>query len=55
MAEKKKALKILMYKGKPLYRKGTRLFYGNLGDRYILVLDILDTKSRYESAYTNSG
>lgn len=41
MAEKKK---ILTYKGKPLYRQGTRLFYGNLEDQYILVLDILDTK-----------
>jgi hypothetical protein len=38
------AKKILTYKGKPLYRKGARLFYGNLEDKYILVLDIIETK-----------
>lgn len=42
MAEKKKQQ--LTYKGKPLYRKGKRLFYGNLEDKYILVMDILETK-----------
>lgn len=40
-AKKKKAL---TYKGKPVYRKGNKLFYGNLEDDLILVLEILDTK-----------
>ena len=41
MAKKKIGME---YKGKPLYRKGDRLFYGNLEDKYILVLDILEKK-----------
>jgi hypothetical protein len=40
-AKKKKGL---MYKGKPLMRCGDRIFYGNLEDKYILVLDITETK-----------
>lgn len=41
-AVKKK--KLLTYKGKPLIRCGDRIFYGELTDKYILVLDILETK-----------
>lgn len=41
-AVKKK--KLLTYNGKPLVRCGDRIFYGNLEDKYILVLDILETK-----------
>lgn len=41
-AAKKK--KLLTYKGKPLIRCGDRIFYGELTDKYILVLDILETK-----------
>ncbi len=43
MATAKKK-KLLTYKGKPLIRIGDRIFYGNLADKYILVLDILETK-----------
>lgn len=39
-----KKKKLLTYKGKPLIRCGDRIFYGNLTDKYILVLDILETK-----------
>lgn len=39
-AVKKK--KILMFKGKPLHRVGDRIYYGNLEDPIILVLDILN-------------
>lgn len=42
MAVKKK--KLLTYKGKPLIRCGDRVYYGNLEDKYILVLDILESK-----------
>jgi len=42
-AAKKK--KPLMYKDKPLYRFGDRLFYGNLEDKYILVLDIKEKQN----------
>lgn len=41
MAKKKLGME---YKGKPLYRKGDRIYYGNLEDKYILVLDILEKK-----------
>lgn len=40
-AKKKKGL---MYKGKPLIRCGDKIYYGNLEDKYILVLEILETK-----------
>lgn len=39
-AKKKKGLN---YKEKPLIRCGNRIFYGNLEDKYILVLDVLDS------------
>ena len=41
-AAKKK--KQLTYKNKPLYRFGDRIYYGNLDDKYSLVLDIKDKK-----------
>ena len=43
-AAKKK--KFLTYKGKPLIRCGNRLFYGNLEDKYILVLDIVESEEK---------
>lgn len=36
MASRKKGL---TYKGKPIYRVGDRIYYGNLEDKFILVLD----------------
>jgi hypothetical protein len=42
-AAKKK--KFLTYKGKPLIRCGERVYYGNLEDKYILVLDIIDSEN----------
>lgn len=46
MAATKTAVKKkpLMYKGKPLLRCGDRIYYGNLEDKCILVLDIIDSK-----------
>lgn len=41
-ATKKK--KLLTYKGKPLIKCGDRVYYGNLEDKYILALDILESK-----------
>lgn len=41
-ATKKK--KMLMYKGKPIYRIGNRIYYGNLDDSLILVMDIVETE-----------
>ncbi len=42
MAVKKK--KILTYNGKPIIRCGNRIYYGKLEDKFILVLDIQETK-----------
>ncbi len=39
-----KKKKFLTYKDKPLIRCGDRVYYGNLEDKYILVLDILESK-----------
>lgn len=41
-AAKKK--KVLTYNGKPIIRCENRIFYGNLEDKLILVLDIQETK-----------
>ena len=43
MAPTKKK-RVLTYKGKPVYRKGNKLFYGNLEDPLILMLEITETK-----------
>ena len=42
-AAKKK--KLLTYKGKPLIRCGNRVYYGNLEDKYILALDIVESEN----------
>ena len=39
-----KKVKELTYKGKPVYRKGNKLYYGNLEDPLILELEALETK-----------
>ena len=40
-AKKKKALQ---YADKPMNRVGNRIYYGNLEDKFILALDILETE-----------
>jgi len=42
MATKKKAL---IYRGHPLRRKDNIIYYGSMADKYIIMLQILDTKS----------
>lgn len=39
-----KKQKMLTYKGKPVFRKGNKIYYGNLEDDLILELEILETK-----------
>lgn len=39
-----KKKKILTYKGKPLLKCGNRVYYGNLEDKLILALDILESE-----------
>ena len=41
MAKKEK---VLTYKGRPLMRKGNLIYYGSMADKYILMLQVLETK-----------
>ena len=43
MAAKSKNNDILMYKEKPLVRRGNLIYYGNPKDKYILCLEITDS------------
>lgn len=36
--------KILEYKGRPLQRKDNIIYYGSFADKYIIMLQILDTR-----------
>lgn len=40
----KKETKLLTYKGKPLVRKDNTVYYGNMSDKYVVLLQIMDTK-----------
>jgi len=46
MATAKKS-KVFTYKDKPVIRKGNEIYYGNLEDKYILALKILETKEEH--------
>lgn len=45
MADKKKENSFLLYKGKPLVRNENTIYYGNMNDDYVLVLQITSTKN----------
>lgn len=36
--------KVLEYKGHPLLRKGNIIYYGSFSDKYIIQLNVLETK-----------
>ena len=36
--------KVLEYKGHPLQRKDNIIYYGSFADKYIIMMQILDTK-----------
>lgn len=36
----------LMYKGKPLVRCGDTLYYGNMTDKYVVMLRVLSTRKQ---------
>ena len=36
--------KFLAYKGRPLVRKDNTIYYGSMADKYIIMMQILDTK-----------
>ena len=41
MADEKK---VLMYKGRPLMRKGNLVYYGSMADSHIVMMQVLETK-----------
>lgn len=43
MADEKKST-VLEYKGHPLRRKDNLIYYGSMSDKYIIMMQILDTK-----------
>ena len=43
MAEKQETL--LMYKGRPLVRSGNTLYYGDMAEKCVIVLQVLTTKT----------
>jgi len=45
MADKNKKDKMLYYKGKPLVRSGSTIYYGDASERYVAMLQIFDTQS----------
>ena len=40
--------KILSYKGRPFIRQGNTICYGNVTDKYILVMNVLETEKSNE-------
>ena len=45
MAEEKQ---ILMYKGRPLMRVDNLIYYGSMADKYIIMMQILNTKKEQD-------
>lgn len=46
---KKKKETLLTYKGKPISRKDNIIYYGNMSDKYIIMLQITETKKEQEN------
>ena len=42
------AEQMLTYKGRPLMRKDNLVYYGSMADKYIVVLQVLETKKEQE-------
>lgn len=43
--EKKSDSPFLTYKGKPLVRSGNTVYYGNMSDKYVIMLQIMDSEN----------
>ena len=52
MAETKKA-EGLIYKGHPLRRVGNFIYYGSMADKYIIMMQILETKAEKDLSVTS--
>ena len=40
--------KVLMYKGRPLMRKDNLIYYGSMADKYIIMLQVLETRKEHD-------
>ena len=45
MADQKE---LLTYKGRPLMRKDNMIYYGSMADKYIVMLQVLETKKEHD-------
>jgi hypothetical protein len=43
-AEAKEKIKTLEYKGYPLRRKDNLIYYGSMSDKYVIMLQVVETK-----------
>ena len=39
---------LLTYKGRPLMRKDNMIYYGSMADKYIVMLQVLETKKAHD-------
>ena len=39
---------VLMYKGHPLMRKDNMIYYGSMADKYIIMLQVLETRKEHD-------
>ena len=39
---------LLTYKGRPLMRKDNLIYYGSMADKYIVMLQVLETKKEHD-------
>ena len=53
MAESKKKRPFLMYKGRPLVRKGNTLYYGSMAEPFVIMMQITSTKKVKELEVAN--
>ena len=44
----KEKSKILEYKGRPLRRKDNLIYYGSMSDKYIIMLQVTETKQKQD-------
>ena len=42
------AEQMLTYKGRPLMRKDNLIYYGSMADKYIVMLQVLETKKEHD-------
>ncbi|WRS28186.1 hypothetical protein U6B65_03385 [Oscillospiraceae bacterium MB08-C2-2] len=53
MAETKKKEEMLLFKGRPLVRSGSTIYYGDMADPYVAMLQILSTQTQGQLELAN--